>query len=287
MSSPKAGRVRAHVKLIGLDRSRGYDQTTRNCTSTGSDGRLFAGTRPRRLTSRAHISRREARRLAHPACHARRGRDGRYMDRRVRTAARAPQRGPWLISAEAGVLPRSERDWWRKPPTIVGCGVAVLSVAAATIGTRWLGVQIAPTPLFFCAVMLSAWFGGVWPGLLATALSMLAVAYYFIPPINSFAIRVEYIPAFVLFSASALFVGWLSAKQRSAAQSLTLAHDERDAKVRELESSNDALQAEVARRETGPGAVTESEARLRALVGSIDEIVFEFDADGRYLNIWT
>ncbi len=184
-------------------------------------------------------------------------------------------------------MPRSERDWWRKPPTIVGCGVAVLSVAAATIGTRWLGVQIAPTPLFFCAVMLSAWFGGVWPGLLATALSMLAVAYYFIPPINSFAIRVEYIPAFVLFSASALFVGWLSAKQRSAAQSLTLAHDERDAKVRELESSNDALQAGIAERERVEGSLRESEARLRALVGSIDEIVFEFDADGRYLNIWT
>ncbi len=30
-----------------------------------------------------------------------------------------------------------------------------------------------------------------------------------------------------------------------------------------------------------------SESRLRALVGSIDEIVFEFDADGIYLNVWT
>jgi PAS domain S-box-containing protein len=30
-----------------------------------------------------------------------------------------------------------------------------------------------------------------------------------------------------------------------------------------------------------------SEKRLRALIGSIDEIVFEFDADGTYLNVWT
>ncbi|HZD16550.1 MAG TPA: PAS domain S-box protein [Actinomycetota bacterium] len=29
------------------------------------------------------------------------------------------------------------------------------------------------------------------------------------------------------------------------------------------------------------------EARLEALVGSIDEIVFEFDGEGRYLNVWT
>ncbi len=31
----------------------------------------------------------------------------------------------------------------------------------------------------------------------------------------------------------------------------------------------------------------ESESRLQAIVGSIDEIVFEFDADGTYINIWT
>lgn len=30
-----------------------------------------------------------------------------------------------------------------------------------------------------------------------------------------------------------------------------------------------------------------SEARMRALLGSIDEIVFEFGADGTYLNVWT
>jgi len=31
----------------------------------------------------------------------------------------------------------------------------------------------------------------------------------------------------------------------------------------------------------------ESEARLQALIASVDEIVFEFDADGTYRNIWT
>jgi diguanylate cyclase (GGDEF)-like protein/PAS domain S-box-containing protein len=31
----------------------------------------------------------------------------------------------------------------------------------------------------------------------------------------------------------------------------------------------------------------ESEMRLKALVGSIDEIVFEFDQEGTYLNVWT
>jgi K+-sensing histidine kinase KdpD len=96
------------------------------------------------------------------------------------------------------ILPTSERDWWRKPPATVSFAVAALSVAAATVVTRGLHLQIAPTPPLFCAVLLSAWFGGVGPGLLATALSMLAVAYYFMPPIGSFAVEAQYIPAFVV-----------------------------------------------------------------------------------------
>jgi hypothetical protein len=31
----------------------------------------------------------------------------------------------------------------------------------------------------------------------------------------------------------------------------------------------------------------ENESRLEALIGSIDEIVFELDRDGTFLNIWT
>src|SRR5262249_12687476 len=34
-------------------------------------------------------------------------------------------------------------------------------------------------------------------------------------------------------------------------------------------------------------AIRQAETRLRALVGSIDETVFEFDSEGTYLNIWT
>jgi Domain of unknown function (DUF4118) len=65
---------------------------------------------------------------------------------------------------------------WPKPPVIWSYGIAVFLVAAVLIVSRWppLHLQEAPVSLFFCAVMLSAWFGGVGPGLLATALSALA-----------------------------------------------------------------------------------------------------------------
>ncbi len=44
---------------------------------------------------------------------------------------------------------------------------------------------------------------------------------------------------------------------------------------------------DITRRREYERALQESEMRMRALIGSIDEIVFEFDADGTYIDIWT
>lgn len=44
---------------------------------------------------------------------------------------------------------------------------------------------------------------------------------------------------------------------------------------------------DITERKHGEKILKESQARLQALVGSIDEIVFEFDEHGNYLNIWT
>ena len=68
---------------------------------------------------------------------------------------------------------------------------AVVSVSAALIGTLGLGpvMRTTPTILFFCAVMVSSWFGGLWPGILASLLSMFALDYYFIAPIYTFVIE--------------------------------------------------------------------------------------------------
>jgi PAS domain S-box-containing protein len=64
-------------------------------------------------------------------------------------------------------------------------GVAVVSVAAALFIKLFFFSDIAPDApfvLFFGAVMVSAWYGGLGPGLLATVLSALAVDYYFLAP---------------------------------------------------------------------------------------------------------
>jgi PAS domain S-box-containing protein len=119
-------------------------------------------------------------------------------------------------------MPRSNPLLWVKPPAIWGYGIAVLSVATALLVSRLpaIHLQDAPVSLFLCAVILSAWFGGVGPGLVATALSALAFNYYFLPPIHSLGPKTDEIPRLVVFTMSALFVGSLSAAQRSATESL-------------------------------------------------------------------
>src|SRR5918996_608368 len=61
---------------------------------------------------------------------------------------------------------------WQKPSVILSYGAAVLSVIAVLIILRWMEIALevaAYVPLFLCAVMFSAWFGGLGPGLLAIA----------------------------------------------------------------------------------------------------------------------
>src|SRR6202795_629483 len=109
---------------------------------------------------------------------------------------------------------------WPKAPAIWSYGIAVLSVAAALIISRWPALHLheAPASLLLCAVMFSAWLGGVGPGLLATALSCLAFNYYVVEALYSFAVKSEQIPRYAIFTVSALIAGSLSAAQRSATE---------------------------------------------------------------------
>jgi len=66
-------------------------------------------------------------------------------------------------------------------------GVAVLNVALALVLMLmldpWLSMSGTPFLLFFSAVIVSAWYGGLKSGLLATFLSVLLSNYFFLPPV--------------------------------------------------------------------------------------------------------
>ena len=70
-------------------------------------------------------------------------------------------------------------------------GVALLAVAV-TLLARWLLEPVlhhsAQLLLFTLAITVSAWYGGLGPGLVSTALSLFLGVYFFIEPHYSFVV---------------------------------------------------------------------------------------------------
>ena len=156
------------------------------------------------------------------------------------------------------------RAWTRLLSSYV---VAALSVGIATVITQEMGSIIKDTAsLFFCSVMLSSWYGGIWPGAFAALLSVLALDYYFIPPLYALGIGLEEAPDMIVFVATALFIGWLSGDQKRAQESLSKARDELDAKVQErtaqLKRANEQLQSEIAEREAAQEGLIQAQAEI-------------------------
>jgi hypothetical protein len=88
--------------------------------------------------------------------------------------------------------------------------------AAATVGTAALLTATLPPldgqstpPLFLGAVALAAWLGGLGPGLLATCLSLLAIDFFFVPPIYAFGLAAEGSVRLAAFAAVAFLISAL------------------------------------------------------------------------------
>jgi K+-sensing histidine kinase KdpD len=110
---------------------------------------------------------------------------------------------------------------WLQQSTFLNYSVAVLSVAAAQFIAQWLQIQYNFEPLvpFLCAIMFSAWFGGINPGLLAVALSLLGFHYSFLLPMYPLGMEKE-IPRLLFAALISGFIVVLSAAQRSAMEAL-------------------------------------------------------------------
>src|SRR3984957_4763463 len=145
--------------------------------------------------------------------------------------------------------------------------VAAISVGIAVVITLKLGSVIKHTAtLFFCSVMLSSWYGGLWPGVFAALLSVVALDYYLIPPLYAFGISLEEAPDMIVFVSTALFIGWLSGEQKRAKESLRQARNELDTKVHErtaeLKRANQQLQSEITEREAAEEGLTRAQAEI-------------------------
>jgi signal transduction histidine kinase len=110
------------------------------------------------------------------------------------------------------------RSWRHHALPVIRYAIAVLLVSAAFFAMYTLRDSFpAPTfqtPLFFCSIVLSGWFAGLGPGILATVLSMFAIKFYFDSPPHTLAFTMSEIPRYIVFFLVGWFVSWVSFRQR-------------------------------------------------------------------------
>ena len=152
--------------------------------------------------------------------------------------------------------------------TPAGIALTALLVVLALAVTMLLQ-RVVPTTgylFFYIAVVTGAWYGGRWAAGLGVVMATLAVEYYFIPPIHSFAVRSEAVPPFIEFTVSAVVVGWFSSWRRDAEDALRRARDELRLRVEErtaeLRHANAQLLAEMEERRRAEEAYREAQADL-------------------------
>lgn len=159
-----------------------------------------------------------------------------------------------------------------KSNALLRYGVAIAFVLAALLLSLALHVPFGnPFWLFFpVAVIASTWFGGKGPGWLAVGLSTLAVLYYFIPPVRSFALKPRDIPFFLTFVACELVASWVIAWRRQTEVTLRQARDELEVRVAErtaeLKTTNAALLNQIAEQKRTEEALQITRTELARVV---------------------
>jgi PAS domain S-box-containing protein len=101
-----------------------------------------------------------------------------------------------------------------------GVALALACLALLIRGLLPIRPGIAIYQLALAAVVVSAWYGGRGPGLLAVLISAAGILYWFIPPADSFALPAEYALSLTLFLANGVLLTEFSMGRHRAEQAL-------------------------------------------------------------------
>jgi PAS domain S-box-containing protein len=153
--------------------------------------------------------------------------------------------------------PASRRSWLRYGVAVLAVGVVVL----VKLLVDPLITDQSPFLLLAGAVMVAAWFGGLGPGLLATALGAIGADYFFLTPVGSFTgLDLQALPV-VLFVLQGLLISGL-------VEALHSARHRADVSTLEARDHLEGLRR--------------SEERFRLLVEGVEDYaIFMLDHEGR------
>ncbi len=128
-------------------------------------------------------------------------------------------------------------------PRLAPYAVALLAMSSALLLTLLLQPLLNPTIfiLFFAAVAVSAWYGGMEVGIIATILSTLAITYFLIDPIFSLVVDLSSLVRLGLFVLVTFIMSLLTSELRTAKQRLEVSIQKQqasEARFRRLAESN-------------------------------------------------
>jgi len=140
----------------------------------------------------------------------------------------------------------------RRPRMLVKYTAAIAFVAVAFFVTVQLRAHFEQTPnsLFFCAVILAAWYGGFGPGLLAGVLSVATIEWFLRPSAVAFELDASEVARSIVFLFATYLISWICSKQKLGAELLRRARDELEAKVQERTQDLQRVNEELRRSET-------------------------------------
>jgi PAS domain-containing protein len=171
----------------------------------------------------------------------------------------------------------------------LGYLIAIGSVALATWLKYLAQPNIIPADvpiLYIVAIVITATFFGLGPSIFCSVLSVLAFSFFFIPPANRFALRIQDVPILVIFLMVGVLISYLSfrvraktevALQEIEARKKTEAelaeyrdHLEELVKQRtaELRKANDDLKREVTEHKQAEESLEEKQFRLHVALES-------------------
>jgi PAS domain S-box-containing protein len=130
--------------------------------------------------------------------------------------------------------PKLESQLAHSPVLRYGLAAASSAIALGlALLAQHYGFRNVEVPLFLFAIVVTVWYAGTGPAILAVVLSSLAFDYFFTEPRYSFYVKSSELPYYAIFVVFALLLTWFAAVRRRVEAELLQARDKLEIEVAE------------------------------------------------------